>query len=121
MDTASPALIVACLCAQWCGVCREWRAGFEALAARYPQARFVWIDVEEAAETLGDGEVDNFPVLALQRGDLLLHCDVLPQQPGTWARLIDTLAALDTEDAAQTAAQLRQRGGLDIDLRRFLR
>jgi thiol-disulfide isomerase/thioredoxin len=121
VDTASPALIVACLCAQWCGVCREWRPSFEALATHYPQARFVWIDVEEAAETLDDGEVDNFPVLAVQRGAWLLHCDVLPQQPGTWARLIDTLAALDAADAAQTATRRRQLGGLDIDLRRFLR
>ncbi|CUA95713.1 thioredoxin family protein [Thiomonas bhubaneswarensis] len=85
-------LLVACLCAQWCGVCRDWRAGFELLAAQRPQARFIWVDVEEAADLLGDYEPENFPVLAVQRGGELLYCAAVAQQPGLWLRLIDELA-----------------------------
>ncbi len=85
-------LLVACLCAQWCHVCRDWRAGFDALAARFPDARFVWIDVEDQADRLGDFEPDDFPVLALQRGARLLYCATVPQQAATWQRVIDAFA-----------------------------
>ncbi len=88
-------LYVACLCAQWCGICREWRAGFAALAAQLDPAldvRWAWIDVEDCADALGDWEPDNFPVIAVQRGARLLHCAPLPQQPGLWLRLIEQLA-----------------------------
>jgi hypothetical protein len=99
-------LLVACLCAQWCGVCRQWRAGFDALAAQLPAARLVWVDVEDSAEVLGDFEPENFPVLAVQRGADLLYCAPLPQQPALWRRVIDELAALDAATARQRAAQL---------------
>jgi thiol-disulfide isomerase/thioredoxin len=124
MDAADP-LIVACLCAQWCGVCRDWRPGFETLATRFPHARFVWIDVEDAAQTaanaLGELEPESFPVCAVQRGAHLLYCDVLPQQPSIWARLIDKLAELDAMAAAQTAAKLHLHGKVGPDLRAFVR
>ena len=38
---------VTCLCAEWCHVCTEYRAGFLALAERFPQAEFRWVDIEE--------------------------------------------------------------------------
>ena len=49
-DTAAspaPTWTVVCLCAGWCGVCREYRAVFDALAAAHPQVRFDWVDVED--------------------------------------------------------------------------
>jgi hypothetical protein len=46
--TASAPLLVVCLCAEWCGVCRDYRHSFEqvklAIAADHPQAQFVWLD-----------------------------------------------------------------------------
>ena len=57
MTTAHPEFLVACLCAAWCGTCRDYRAGFEALAARFPEARFLWLDVEDdGADGLPDVE-----------------------------------------------------------------
>ena len=93
-------LLVACLCAQWCHVCRDWRAGFDALAARFLDARFVWVDVEDQAAQLGDFEPDDFPVLALQRGARLLYCATLPQQAATWQRVIDAYARGDAAPCA---------------------
>lgn len=61
-------LLVACLCAEWCGTCRSYRATFANLAARYPQHCFVWVDVEDHADALGDLDVENFPTLLVQRG-----------------------------------------------------
>ena len=51
------------LCAQWCGVCRDWRTTFDAAAARHPQHRFIWIDVEDQSDLVGDLDIETFPTL----------------------------------------------------------
>ena len=58
---------VACLCAQWCGTCGAYRAVFEDLARRHPGMHFVWIDIEDQADVVGDLDVDNFPTLLIQK------------------------------------------------------
>ena len=44
---------VICLCAQWCGVCRDWRALFDEAAKAHPGLRFAWVDVEDEAQAMG--------------------------------------------------------------------
>jgi thioredoxin 1 len=61
--------VVACLCAAWCDVCRQYRAGFEELAAQHPDKYFLWIDIEDEADVVGDFDVENFPTLLIQRDD----------------------------------------------------
>lgn len=61
--------IVACLCARWCNLCESYQATFASLAAQHPSMRFVWIDIEDEAELVGDMAVENFPTLLMQRGD----------------------------------------------------
>lgn len=63
------AWLVACYCAAWCKTCDAWRDDFDALAARWPQHVFAWIDIEERPDLLGDEEIENFPTLLLQQGD----------------------------------------------------
>jgi thiol-disulfide isomerase/thioredoxin len=60
------ALLVACLCAQWCGVCREYRVAFDRLADAHPSACFVWIDVETHADQLDDLDIENFPTILIE-------------------------------------------------------
>lgn len=79
--------LVACLCAAWCGTCKDYEAGFAALAARHPADCFVWIDIETHADYLGDDvDIENFPTLLVQRvaggepdfyGTVLPHLEVL--------------------------------------------
>ena len=35
-----------CLCANWCGTCRDYRPLFDDLARAHPQMRFVWVDMK---------------------------------------------------------------------------
>lgn len=56
---------VLCLCAQWCGVCREYAALFERMAAAHPQLVFRWIDVEDEADALDDLDIETFPTLVI--------------------------------------------------------
>jgi thiol-disulfide isomerase/thioredoxin len=79
--------LVACLCAEWCGTCKEYLPGFAALAARYQDDCFVWIDVETHSDYLGeDIDIENFPTVLIQPiaggapqfyGTVLPHLDVL--------------------------------------------
>jgi len=87
----APALLVACLCAEWCGTCREYEALFEAQAQRL-DARFVWVDIEDHDEVLGPIDVENFPTLLIARGDTVLFFGTVTPHAQTLLRLVETAA-----------------------------
>lgn len=98
VDTAnSPPLTVtvACLCAEWCGTCRDYRAVFEqAVQARRDAGVLgAWIDVEDQADLIGAIDVDNFPTLLIARGDEVLFFGTVTPHPSTLSRLLQ--AALE--------------------------
>ncbi|RJG06014.1 thioredoxin [Noviherbaspirillum cavernae] len=89
----SDAWVVACLCAAWCDTCKQYRNSFDALALRHPDKRFVWIDIEDQADVVGDVDVDNFPTLLIQRHDKVsFFGTVLPD-----LQLADRLVQAQTE------------------------
>ncbi|WP_353171019.1 thioredoxin family protein [Paracandidimonas soli] len=69
--------IVACYCAAWCNTCAGYRKDFERLAQDWPDHAFVWIDIEERPELLGDEDIENFPTLLLQNADKTLFFGIL--------------------------------------------
>ncbi|HEX7650809.1 MAG TPA: thioredoxin family protein, partial [Noviherbaspirillum sp.] len=82
----------ACLCAAWCDTCRAYRSGFDALAARHPDKHFVWIDIEDESDIVGDIEVENFPTLLIQRGDSVAFFGTVLPDPKVAGRLIESQA-----------------------------
>jgi len=58
--------LVVCYCALWCDTCTQYRPQFERLAAQWPQYGFVWVDIEENPEWLGEADVQDFPTLLVQ-------------------------------------------------------
>lgn len=80
--------VVACLCAAWCDVCCQYRAGFENLAAQHPDKYFIWIDIEDEADTVGDFDVENFPTLLMQRGDTVAFFGTVLPEPRQANRLL---------------------------------
>jgi thiol-disulfide isomerase/thioredoxin len=92
--------VVACLCAAWCDTCRGYRSPFDELASRHPDKRFVWIDIEDEADIVGDIDVDNFPTLLIQRGDTVAFFGTVLPDPKVADRLI-------AAQAAQGDAELR--------------
>ncbi len=89
--------VVACLCAGWCDVCKQYRAGFDALAADYPEALFVWIDIEDQADLVGDLDVENFPTILMQRDDVVAFYGTMMPEPRQVGRLLE--AQLERSDA----------------------
>ena len=66
---SAPRVLVVCLCADWCGVCTDYRSRFETVAARFPGAKFLWMDVEDEADVLHPLDIDNFPTVLVAVGD----------------------------------------------------
>ena len=82
-------LLVACLCADWCSGCREYRPTFDALAARFAGAAdFAWIDIEDEADALGDPDIENFPSLLVADAQALRFFGTVTPHAQTAERLV---------------------------------
>lgn len=114
--------VVACLCAAWCGTCGSYRATFEELASRHPDKQFVWIDIEDHADVVGDLDVENFPTLLIQHEDVVAFFGTTLPDAGVAHRLITAQAALsEAELAAQAASSTERRDWQnDCNLRTLL-
>lgn len=90
MSSNAPAtgLLVACLCAAWCRLCDSYRDVWSQTAARHPEHRFVFIDIEDDAEVVQAIDVENFPTLLVADGPHLRFLGVITPQPETLERMI---------------------------------
>jgi thioredoxin 1 len=84
---------VVCLCAGWCGVCRDWRPMFEEAARANPGLRFAWVDIEDEAEAMGDVDVETFPTLLVARGAQARFLGPVQPSAAQLARLLASLQA----------------------------
>ena len=99
-----------CLCAAWCRTCDAYRDIFDAAASQHPQMRFVWLDVEDEADLLGDLDIETFPTLLLAAdGRRASFFGPLPPQPGVLARMLASMAAPATVDPQAQALLERVR------------
>ena len=61
--------VVLCFCAAWCDACKAYQPKFEALGQQHPDSCFIWADIEDYPELLGDEDVENFPTIAIMQGE----------------------------------------------------
>ena len=106
---ASDKWVVACLCAAWCDVCKQYRAGFDAIAEQHPDQQFVWIDIEDQADLVGDLDVENFPTILLQRGDTVAFYGTMMPEPRQVARLLEAQLQRSDEELRREARSNPQR------------
>jgi len=97
-DEGQPTWWVACLCAAWCGVCREWLPAFTEQARAHPEMRFAWVDVEDEDETMGEVDIETFPTLLIARGDEVLYLAPIPPFATQFTRLVARLRAQPRPD-----------------------
>lgn len=101
--------VVACLCAGWCDVCKQYRSGFEALASEFPDHQFVWIDIEDQADLVGDLDVENFPTLLMQYQDTVAFYGTMLPEPRQVARLLEAQITRSDEELRREAASTPER------------
>jgi hypothetical protein len=59
----------------WCEKCRALRPLFEARAAQAaPNELWLWLDLEDHAQFIGDFQPDDLPWLLVYAGPALMHC-----------------------------------------------
>ena len=105
-----PRLLVACLCAQWCGTCRDYRPLFDQLQAEFAAAQFVWIDIEDEADLVDPIEVDDFPTLLVVADGQARFFGTLTPHIDTLRRILQTqLSAERAPSVAPEAQALAQR------------
>ena len=105
-------LRVVCLCAEWCGVCRDHTVPFEQTALAFgAQADFTRLDIEDEAELLGPVDVENFPTLLIARGAQVLFFGTITPHAQTLTRLVQGAIAgeLAPPAGAPEVAALAQR------------
>ena len=112
--TKADAWLVVCLCADWCGTCKQYRQPFEALAAQFPQMRFVWLDVEDREDVAGDLDIETFPSILVGQGSQAKFMGPVLPQAGVLARMLQSLP----QDAAARPADVQEAQDL---LQRLLR
>lgn len=100
-------LAVVCLCAEWCGTCRDFRAAFDDVARQWPDAGFVWADIETHEELLDELgiEIENFPtvLIASGAGSALHFAGPITPFADTLQRLCRTAAAGDLPTSQASA------------------
>ncbi len=88
---ATPHFWVICLCADWCGLCRDYRAVLEDVAQRFSSSRFVWLDIEDQADWVGYMDIETFPTLLVADAAGVLFLGPLAPHAETLARLLTSL------------------------------
>lgn len=89
-DTSARAAVI-CLCAAWCGTCREFQPGFEKTAQEHLDLIFRWVDIEDEADALGDLDIETFPTLLIGDAHGVKFAGPVLPQPGQIGRLLQSL------------------------------
>ncbi|RYX95984.1 MAG: thioredoxin [Comamonadaceae bacterium] len=101
-ESTTPGWVV-CLCADWCVLCRDYSIALKAVAARHPQWRFAWIDIEDHAALVGDLDIETFPTLLIADGAGVRFLGPLTPQAENLSRLLTSDLKVQATSAADAA------------------
>jgi len=85
--------LVVCFCAAWCDTCGIYRSKLSALAETLNDTIFVWADIEDHPELLGDEDVEDFPTILIETRDQVQFFGAMLPHINQLERLLETLAA----------------------------
>ena len=105
--------LAVCLCAAWCDTCEAYRPVLDRAAQQFPDAQFIWLDIEDHEALLGSIDVEDFPTLLIGVDDEVRFFGPLTPQPETLARLLrasfnEGNRAASGPEAAALLARLRR-------------
>ena len=85
------ATLVICFCAAWCDTCKQYEPRMDALSSRHPDISFVWADIEDYPDLVGDEDIENFPTILIQHGDTVRFLGTVLPHPEHLDRLIEAM------------------------------
>lgn len=94
---------VICLCADWCGVCRDYKAVFNKVSAGHATSRFAWLDIEDDAHWVGEMDIETFPTLLVADSQGVFFLGPLTPHVVTVSRLLTSLQMADVKRQVHTA------------------
>lgn len=103
--------MVVCLCAAWCGTCRDYEAGFRELAMHYPQVGFEWVDIEDENSGVEDWDIENFPTLLIQRHELVLFFGPMLPHHRVLQQTLESFLGQSAEEAMRYVHATPERAG----------
>ena len=110
---------VVCLCAEWCGTCRDYRPLFEEVARAHPSLRFAWVDIEDHAEFADEFDVETFPTVLVAGQDGTRFLGPLLPNAQTLTRMLSALQAPQPSDEhVATLLAALERSPQEFQLRR---
>ncbi|WP_263146706.1 thioredoxin family protein [Pseudomonas sp. RIT-PI-AD] len=94
--------------AEWCGLCQTFKPLFQARAAETgnPREHWLWLNLEEHAELLGDFFPETLPLVWVYQGGLLRYAQVLLTPTEDSAELEITLHSLEIAPPVDVGARL---------------
>lgn len=111
LAVAEREFLVVCLCAAWCGTCKEYEAGFHELQVQYPKLGFVWVDIEDENSGVEDWDIENFPTVLIQRKELVLFFGPMLPHHGVLRQTLDSLLTQSEAEAYSYAHATPERAG----------
>lgn len=115
LDPIAREFLVVCLCADWCGTCREYEDGFREMEARYPDVGFVWVDIEDENSGVEDWDIENFPTLLIQRKELVLFMGPMLPHHGILRQTLDAFLKQNPEEALSYAHATPERAEWQVE------
>lgn len=98
-------LTIACLCARWCGSCRDYTEIFNALKQALPQHDWRWIDIEDESDLVDELDIENFPTLMIAQDKAVLFGGAVMPRLNDALRLIEALTLEWQESDANADAK----------------
>ena len=80
---------------------------FDSLARKFPNVRFLWVDVEDEADLIDPVEVENFPTILIAKGDAPLFFGTVLPHVETLERLIQDKMTDDARVTVKDADALK--------------
>lgn len=107
--------LVVCLCADWCGTCRDYEPGFRDLALQYQDVGFIWIDIEDESSGVQDWDIESFPTVLIQRNDLVLFFGPMLPHHRILKQTLDVYLRQDIDEATIYANGTAERAAWQIE------
>ncbi|MFZ6674201.1 thioredoxin domain-containing protein [Undibacterium sp. Xuan67W] len=80
---------------QWCAKCRDLRPQFDSLAAQAKLDEvWLWLDLEDHAEFIGDYLPENLPMLIAYQGENIVLCQVVEDAEQSLNEYLEPIRAI---------------------------